>query len=249
MTTETEVTKIRKTKQVVPYEDASTAAISAGITCKLEYASWYKTAGIPLPSHPNITYKPTWVSWEQFLGKKTLLRKEKTNLASYTEARTAAIAAGIESRVQYNNWYATADILLPSNPFVMYKDQWVSWFDFLSKEPVPYEEASAAAISAGITTYHQYKKWYNTVDISLPSHPDDSYNEWVSWPVFLGKREAGRMLSYDETKSLAISAGIKTSKQYLNWYKTAGVIVPSNPPYRYKDQWMGWSEFLAKPTT
>lgn len=242
MTTETEVTKIRKTKQVVPYEEASTAAIAAGITCKLEYASWYKTASIPLPSNPNRTYKPTWVSWEQFLGKKTLLRKEKTNLASYEQARTAAIAAGIKNRVQYNNWYATADILLPSNPFVIYKDQWVSWFDFLDKEPVPYEEARTAAISAGITTYHQYKKWYNTVDISLPSHPDDSYNEWVSWPVFLGKR----YITYQEAKLATAEAGITTRSQYLQWYKTAGIFLPSNPSGVYKDEWVSWFDFLGK---
>ena len=242
MTTETEVTKIRKTKQFASYEEASDAAIAAGIISKLEYASWYKTAGIPLPFSPNKTYKPTWVSWEQFLGKKTLLRKEKTNLASYTEARTAAIAAGIENRVQYNNWYPTADILLPSNPFVMYKDQWVSWFEFLAKEPVPYNVARETAISAGITTSTQYKKWYHTVDISLPSHPEDSYNEWVSWFVFLGKRDT----TYQEAKLATAEAGITTRSQYLQWYKTAGIFLPSNPSGAYKDEWVSWFDFLGK---
>lgn len=247
MTTET--IKIRKTKQFASYTEASQATIAAGITSKHKYAVWYKTASILLPASPEKTYKPEWVSWEQFLSKKPVLSKVKSNLASYEEARDAAIAAGITTGEQYGTWYKTADIILPRNPYIIYKDQWVSWFEFLAKRDVTYEDAREAVITAGIKSISRYKAWYKSAGIALPSHPEDIYkDQWVSWPVFLGKQKPDSIVSYNEARNAAIAAGIKSIKEYCNWYKTVAITLPRDPRLAYDSEWINWFVFLGKKT-
>ena len=215
------------------YEEAQRIAQEANITTMREYKQNYKELG-GLPSKPHIIYKEQWISWREFLG---------TPWPSYEEAQRIAQEANITTLIEYKQKYKELGGL-PSNPNITYKEQWISWREFLGTTWPSYEEAQRIAQAANITTAIEYLQKYKELG-GLPSHPNTTYKEWISWREFLG---TGRIYSkswpsYEEAQKIAQEANITTQKEYHQKYKELGL--PSNPHITYKEQWISWREFLA----
>ncbi len=168
------------------YEKARAAVQRLGVQTSKEYTN-KRRIDPRLPSEPRQTYKATWVSWDDFLG-----RKNKSQLyATYQEARAAVRALGITTYPGYLQGRNT-DPRLPGHPQQKYASDWVSWDEFLERPTSPelystYQEARTATRSLGYKAVGQYKGNRKTDDPRLPSNPNSYYKEdWISWLEFLG---------------------------------------------------------------
>lgn len=113
----------------------------------------------------------------------------------------------------------------------------------------PYERVRARVISFG----HRSKSdWDDAVSSGqlgqyVPSHPDEMYApEWVDWDEWLGL-----MRSYDDTKNLASTLGLKSLDEYVifvrsNNKRAEGLRIPVRPDIYYKDQWIDEDTFFGR---
>lgn len=113
----------------------------------------------------------------------------------------------------------------------------------------PYERVRARVISFG----HRSKSdWDDAVSSGqlgqyVPSYPDEMYApEWVGWDEWLGL-----MRSYDDTKNLASTLGLKSLDEYVifvrsNNKRAEGLRIPVRPDIYYKDQWIDEDTFFGR---
>ncbi len=82
-----------------------------------------------LPSTPYEYYKNSWISWYDFLD----ITKPKNEFYKKIEdAKKAVNNLGIKNSEEYRIRYKE-DSKLHSDPYEYYKNNWVSWYDFLNK--------------------------------------------------------------------------------------------------------------------
>lgn len=128
------------------------------------------------------------------------------------------------------------DILLPSHPESFYSD-FPDFPSFLGKIVKNYYptllEASEAVIVLEIQTAIEYKERYKE-DCRLPSCPNTFYPDFISFPIFLGKRTVGCYLTWQEASKASISLGIKTMMEYRKSY-SKDFRLPSTPHACYKN--------------
>ena len=73
---------------------------------------------------------------------------------------------------------------LPYSPHIIYKEQWISWKEFLGTTWPSYEEAQKIAQATNITTQKEYFQKYK--ELGLPYSPHIIYKkQWISWSDFL----------------------------------------------------------------
>jgi hypothetical protein len=173
--------------------------------------------------------------WEEFINEGTFV--------SFEEAKNIAKSAGITSQSQYQKWTNRPE-RMPSNPHQTYKDEWISWYDFLGTEKatfLTYKEAVQFLRDNFIATRDQYR---NHKTKRLPANPDTFYKDWTGWSDFLGIKKS-KFLSYEEAVKLARECDISSSREY-QFIRTITNGLPSKPHITYKEQWNGWGEFLSK---
>lgn len=106
------------------YEEAEVAVRRLGIRAHLEYVARYKEDP-HLPSNPDKNYSGRWIGWREFLGIEIPY--------SFHEAREIVRQMHIRGSVDYACRYKE-DSRLPGVPKRKYKDDWVSWADFIGRE-------------------------------------------------------------------------------------------------------------------
>ena len=113
-------------------------------------------------------------------------------------------------------------------------------------------EASAAAISLGITSSAEYQSRYKK-DPCLPSNPPRHYaSEWEGYPSFLGNPEQDRKRrkcfypTLSQASAAAKKLRIKDSAEYKRRRKEDRKL-PSEPYNYYREQWKGFKDFLGQP--
>lgn len=118
-----------------PYKtlkEASLAAIKIGALSSASYAKKYKHDP-RLVSNPSKYYSETWGGWGVFLGRPTSAPKTHTTRKFYETLEQAAQAArplGAKTSREYKK-LRKSDPMLHSCPNTYYRDEWVSWSDFL----------------------------------------------------------------------------------------------------------------------
>lgn len=241
------------------YEEARAVAQNLGIKTSDEYQKRYREDS-GLPSNPDKKYKGEWVSWNVFLntGKSNFDRAKETYL-KMDEAKEAVRALGIRSIKEYRERRAE-DGQLPGFPENKYRNEWVSWSDFLGEgQPTLYrskelyqtiEDAKKAAQNLGIETVEDYHKRYKA-DSRLPGNPSRKYDsEWISWNDFLGTgksnfdREKELYQTIEDAKEAVQKLGVKTQREYHKLYRQDASL-PASPEKKYKDEWISWSDFLG----
>ncbi|MCY4322049.1 MAG: hypothetical protein OXC37_06590 [Bdellovibrionaceae bacterium] len=115
------------------------------------------------------------------------------NWMSYEEAKEYIRAEGIRSYTEFSNWskLGMRPMRFPSHPQVTYKEDWISWPEFLGtiKNWMSYEEAKTFIQKQGIKSEIAYRKWKREGKrpANFPSNPDRFYKEfWQGWRIFFG---------------------------------------------------------------
>ncbi|RTR26086.1 VPA1269 family protein, partial [Shewanella atlantica] len=223
----------------------------------LNYRKHYK-ADPRLRSDPYYTYKNDWVDWYSFFGTT-----EPNKYPTLAEASEAAIkllnSKGVELiGPNYRKNYK-ADPRLPSQPYIVYKSDWVGWYSFFgTTEPDKYPtlaEASEAAIkllnSKGVELIGpNYRKNYKA-DPRLPLGPNVTYkNDWVGWYSFFGTTAPeGKYPTLAEASAAAIrllnSIGVELSGSNYEKHYKADPKLRAAPGTVYESDWVDWYSFLG----
>ncbi|MBQ0746748.1 MAG: integrase, partial [Marinobacter sp.] len=168
---------------------------------------------------------------------------------TFPEAQAAAQALSIKNSTEYKTRYRE-DPRLPALPHQSYKADWVDWYHFFGAErPIKkYEslaQAQAAAQGMGIKTSKEYVERYRE-DPRLPSKPCQTYAaDWVDWYHFFGMEwPIEKYESLAEAQAAAQALCIKTARTYTKRFREDPRL-PSDPRRAYKDDWVGWCNFLG----
>jgi len=229
-------------REHVSYLEAQAWAQSQHIQSLGQWRRTELPVGIPRDLHK--VFRKEWVDIYEFLGTP-----RPAAIVSYREAKAWALSQGFISGGEYLR--AEHPPGIPAAPDATYKDQWVSWYDFLDQEPplefVTYREARAWARASGIETA---KSFYSArLPSGMTNHPDAIYkDEWVNWYEFLGtKMRAGdrRMRkSYEEVRAWVRSAGITSEREFRQVELPSGI--PRAPNTLYPEEWVDWISFFGK---
>jgi len=252
----------RSVQLYATYDEARDAARALGITSNNEYKNRYKEDP-RLPGLPSGKYPDEFVSWPDFLGTENISTMERSDqlYATYDEARGAARALGIKTRLEYLSRYSE-NPRLPANPPSKFRGTFVSWSDYLGSGRISnqersvqlyatYDEARNAARALGLKSIHEYNARYKE-DSRLPRNPNMKYGrDFVSWPDFLGtknismKERSGQFYAtYDEARDAARALGIKTSTEYVERYQEDPRL-PRDVGRKYGQAFTGWGDFLG----
>ena len=222
------------------YQEAKEAVQKLGINTGLEYSVRYKEDP-RLISRPHIFYRDNWQSWGVFLNKG-----EKIEFYTYEEAQKKVKELRIRTRTQYNK-ARESDFRLPANPYLVYKDDWISETYFYTGvdriQHYTYEEAQKKVKELGISSHSDYQS-KRKIEPRLPSNPNLIYKQaWKNWAYFLTGEGKITFYSFAEAQVVLQKNGIDSQRIYKQYYK-ADKRLPSNPNITYGSDWKGWAEFL-----
>ena len=84
---------------------------------------------INIPLNPDFSYKDKgWISWDSFLSKDYL---------NYEDSKKIVKKLNIKSNSEWRKWIKNKDKKyknIPKNPNIVYKKEWVSWYDWLGNK-------------------------------------------------------------------------------------------------------------------
>lgn len=242
---------------------AREAAKKLGVTTSREY--WHECKRDPsLPYHPDRHY-PDWKDWADYLGGSS---GEYVPYANLKLASSAVVALGIKSEREYIRNYLS-DNRLPENPAAYYKDDWVSWDDFVGvydvkqssgkkalgiivndsdteNENLSFELARSQARKLKVLTRRHYQSKVAESQ-QLPLWPNKVYQgEWQGWNDFLGTTvEDDKYESYAQASEAASALGFTGAANYRESYSKFDLLLPARPDLYYCDDWEGWESFLG----
>ncbi|MBY0384924.1 hypothetical protein K2X05_07170 [bacterium] len=106
---------------------------------------------------------------------------------------------------------------------------------------LPWEDFKNLVASKGFKRRKDYIYWVESErPEGVPLHPHISYaSEWKGWEHLLGSK----WMSFEEAQKVAIAAGIKNQKDFLNWSRRP-LGFPSYPKSVYPE-FTTWADFLG----
>jgi len=121
-----------------PFNEARRYARSLKLKNFTEWREFYKSKKIPfdIPTTPNRTYKKKgWKGWGDWLGTGNIAPYNR-KLLSFNQARKYVKPLGLKS---YTEWFRYARSgnkpdFIPVDPTQIYKKEWTSWKNWLSRE-------------------------------------------------------------------------------------------------------------------
>lgn len=168
---------------------------------------------------------------------------------TWQEASAAAIELDIRTMRDYQKKYRM-DPRLPAQPYACYPD-FPGMEKFLAKAFYStWQEASAAALALGIKNRAAFQK-KRKEDKRLYCQPDNLYEDFPGWPVFLGRKPLGfkkfgeRYKTWQKASAAVVKLGISNQKDYKARY-TEDPLLPADPSSFYSDTWKGWPKFFGR---
>lgn len=197
------------------------------------------------PVFPNKFYSEQWKGWRDYL-EVMHVDDEHYN---YTEARKVCMGLRFKSKAKYKRDCRNLDSRLPSNPEVLYFDDWAGWQVYLGtsfgSSFYTFEEAKRRVLEMQISTRRRYALAQRE-DPMLPSQPESTYRKsWSGWREFLSQNENKYYATIDLAREAVCRLGVATKKEYRERY-IEDKLLPLNPHKIYSDDWLGYPHFLNK---
>ena len=186
---------------------------------------------------------------------------------SFVKVRKFVHSLNLKSQ---NEWYAYCKSgkkpeNIPSTPNRIYKDEWVSWGDFLGtnyiqqqkRNYLSYNDARKIIKKLEIKSQRDYRKFSNKNKIpkNIPAGPDKVYKKngtWISWGDFLGtKNIATQNLQYrpfEDAKKFVRNLKFQNRSEWYAYCKSGKKPenIPLNLDKTYKNSgWTNWGDFLG----
>ena len=170
---------------------------------------------------------PLFMRMKKSQHKKSLSdkrrRRGQKKFVSFEDAKAMVRRANIQSRRLFWEWHDHNKIgYIPRMPHHTYKDDWVSWNDFLGVNNVweangyqpgnyrPYWEAvrwaQAIAVKNDVKTMKEWLAWYgenkDSIPDNIPKRPDAYYDEWAGWGTWLGTTIKGNIMTAEKANGI-----------------------------------------------
>ena len=181
-----------------PFNEARAYVRSLNFPGYKEYNAWSKTSEKPddIPAVPRKPYKAEWLNWGDWLGTDRLATKDRI-YRPFNEARAYVRGLNIKNLKDWQAWVKTekkpSDI--PTMPSVTYRNEWISWGDWLLEDyKAPPEwrafvDARAFVRGLKLSGQADFVAWVRSGvrPADIPAIPDKTYKqEWISWGDWLG---------------------------------------------------------------
>lgn len=173
---------------------------------------------------------------------------------SFSDCRDFAKSLSISSNKEWYSMYKSGNLPkdIPSRPDSVYKNDWISWTDFLGNSKVSFKECRDFARSLGFTKQEEWIEYTKVEGFprKISKGPNTLYkNEWISWNDFLiGDKLDKKYRSFEEAREFARNLRFKCLSEWEN-YIFSGKIpndIPKNPKSYYKKNWISWTDFLKR---
>jgi len=183
-----------KGKTYQTWQEASKICIENGVKNYREYLKDYKQIDSRLSSCPDTFYED-FPGWGIFLGKNERSKLARSKLyLTWQEASKICINYKVVSEKDYFRRYKKIDSKLPGNPYTFYKKDFPGWPIFLGRKKKDFyktwQEASRVCIDNRVVYQKDYNKRYKQIDSKLPSRPEDKYENFPGWSIFLGRKSS-----------------------------------------------------------
>lgn len=177
-------------------------------------------------------------------------------------AREFVRSMNFNSRREFRKYLIDNNIKdIPTNPNYVYKDEWISLYDWIGKEEksnknsqkITYVEArdrihsidSFRDIDNKVKWIQFYEKNVKLL-VGIPKHPQISYRNigWINWSDWLGIKSSSDKFEYslDEIIKIITDRNIQNRKEYYSLCKEVGL--PTNPIKKFNLK--KWSDILCK---
>jgi len=118
-----------------PFAETKAVIRAHGIKTCTQFKAWgQERRANKIPSNPHVIYKNAgWAGWGDFFSTE---KRPRSHWLSFAEAKAGVRAHGIKTQAQFRAWPKRFANKIPLKPERVYKNAgWISWYDFLDKEP------------------------------------------------------------------------------------------------------------------
>ena len=182
----------------------------------------------------------------------------KIDWLPFEELREYVRGLGIRTFIQYGEYCTSGNKpnFIPSIPYRVYPNDWLSWGDFLGTKPgwigeyKPFVEARDYVWSLGIKSQDEWQEYSKSGKrpFDIPANPKSVYgNEFISLFDWLGTKKGWvGYITYNELVEHIKPLNIKSCGEWNNYWKTNTKPnnIPGYPQNTYKE-WVSWSRFLG----
>lgn len=254
----------------VPFEEARKIVRSLKIKSAKEYRfQYYEKRNVALkslPSSPDKLYLESgWVSWGDWLGTNFISNRDKEFL-TFEEAREIARSYKFKNAKEWQSFAAGENRPdhIPASPPAIYRDQWISWGDWLGTNMISsinrsylnFQDARTFVRQLKLKSYKEWQIFSRGLDFptEIPKAPDHVYKTigWNGWIDFLGnenrKIKIKDFYDFREAKLVMLNLKLKSNREWRNYCKSdqKDPKLPFNPERIYSDFWLSWPDFLGK---
>ena len=235
-----------------PFKDARQYIRSLGFK---SYREWYDYDKSKLPD--DIRCEPTaydeWISYPDWLGY------DKKRKRDFVSARKYVRSLGLKTKREWDAYKPNLPEDIPLAPNRAYKDDWVSWIDWLGNEDryLSFEDAREYVRSLGFESCKDYKKYCESGEKpdNIPASPTTTRTykkNWISWGDWLGtgishewRRKEHKWRPFDDAREFVRPLNLKTGADWREWITINDL--PSDirrDPTLY-DEWISWGDWLG----
>lgn len=173
-------------------DEAAALLRSLGVKTLTDFKLLKKNGDRPasIPANPE-TFYSDYPGWREFIQLGSNINPADLLPLSYSELKTLNFRFSIRTQQSYaeaiNN--GTLPIGSPKNPESYFKDEWISWQDYLAPKSkfVSFNEARRYARKLGLKSSYEWRAFCrqgHKPDF-IPVLPDRDYDEFISWQDFL----------------------------------------------------------------
>lgn len=190
---------------------------------------------------------------------------------TFEEARTFVRSINLKSVKDWKEYCKSGNKPdnIPSDPYIVYKNNWVSWGEWLgtfnvsnkNKQFISFEEAKETIKKLNLKSRKDYEKYqsdmienFNNSSINitpsgsgktLPTNPNVAYvGSWKGWNDFLDVK-SNEFLPFEEARNFVRSLNLKSVRNWEDYRKLKPNNIPSLPSSYYKEKWINWGDWLG----
>jgi superfamily II DNA or RNA helicase len=243
-------------REYISFEEARNIVWSFNLKNQNDWREFSKTIRkeYGIPSQPEIHYSKEWLSFQDWIG--TNKGSNGKQFLSFEDAKKYVKKLKFKSRNDWSNWKTNRPSNIPSTPRNAYKDEWKGWGDFLGT-------GTMAPQNKNIMTLEQAKKWVKSKKVKTSTEFNNLWKDAllpdnmpkagagyykVSWPSFLQNgNDKVDFLSFTKARKYVRTLSLSSQKEWNKYSKTERPNnIPSNPKNVYKNEWIGFDNWLGK---
>tara|TARA_B110000908_G_scaffold170447_1_gene230065 strand:- start:1342 stop:4659 length:3318 start_codon:yes stop_codon:yes gene_type:complete len=258
-------------KVFISYKKAKEYVSNLNLKSQKEWNNYKKNNTLPhyIPRTPQSSYKNKgWISWGDFLGTGKVSDNLKM-YRSFKDARQFVRRLNLKSQKEWFDFCKSEkkpdDIPKRVNTSLNYRNEWISWGDFLGTGTISYKDLKFLPFNKAKTFVRKLKlkngnEWSEYCKSgkkpqNIPAGPRAAYKKdgWVNLGDWLGTGRVSNsnipQLSYKEAKKLISKMKFKNRDEFQNFASKYNHInktqINLNPHRKFKSQWSGWGDFLG----